>query len=69
MKKLEEYERDDVPEEIMNHPFIQQFAQEMMKLSNRLNTIDDNDNFADDLDIKDDYLPKIRKFINITTGL
>jgi hypothetical protein len=49
--------------------FIQGFAQHMMNLSNRLNECEDEDDFRDDHDIKEDYLPKIRQFIAHTTGL
>ena len=49
--------------------FIQNFAQEMMNLSNRLNEVEDDDTFRDEIDIKEDYLPKIRQFIATTTGL
>ena len=49
--------------------FIQNFADDMMNLSNRLNEVEDDDTFRDEIDIKKDYLPKIRKFIATTTGL
>ncbi len=49
--------------------FIQNFAQDMMNLSNRLNEVEDDDTFRDEIDIKEDYLPKIRQFIATTTGL
>jgi hypothetical protein len=41
----------------------------MMHLSNRLNQADDNDDFADDIDIKRDYLPAIQEFILNINGL
>lgn len=57
-----------LPKEVRNHPYLQAFAERMMKLSNRLNEIEDNTS-RDDYDIQEDYLPAIREFIINFTGL
>jgi hypothetical protein len=49
--------------------YLNEFAQKLMNLSNRLNEVEDDDVFRDDLDIKTDYLPDIREFIFRVTGL
>lgn len=65
--EIEEY---NLPEEVLSNPYLQQFANQMMRLSNRLNEIEECEEGyieSDDLDIKEDYLPAIREFIlNIT---
>ncbi len=51
---------------IVDNPYLQQFANKMMELSNRLNEIEDVEEGSiesDDYDIKEDYLPAIREFI------
>jgi len=68
-KTFEEVEDKKIPQEIFKNEYLNKFANKMMELSNRLNEIDDNDVFADDLDIKKDYLPAIREFILNITGL
>lgn len=54
--------------EILGNEYINKFATKMMKLSNRLNEIED-DELRDDFDIKEDYLPALREFILNITGL
>jgi hypothetical protein len=49
--------------------YLNDFAQKLMNLSNRLNEIEDDDYLRDDIDIKEDYLPDIREFIFKVTGL
>ena len=51
--------------------YLNEFAQKLMNLSNRLNEVEDEDDdvFRDDLDIDTDYLPDIRGFIFRFTGL
>lgn len=63
-EQLKRYPLAGISEEYLN-----QFAQKMMHLSNRLNCIEDDAEFADDLDIKEDYLMVIREFIAKTTGM
>lgn len=65
---------DDVKEhplspEILGNEYLNKFASKMMLLSNRLNEIEDDEEFRDDYDIKEDYLPAIREFIANITGL
>ena len=66
---FEEIRELNLSQEVRNDKYVQEFANTMMNLSNRLNEITDNDPFDDALDIKDDYLPSIREFIVNTTGL
>jgi len=49
--------------------YLNDFAQKLMDLSNRLNEIEDDDYLRDDIDIKEDYLSDIREFIFKVTGL
>ena len=67
--KFEEKEDRNLPVEVTKNEYINKFADKMMLLSNRLNEIEDNDDFADDLDIKEDYLPAIQEFILNINGL
>lgn len=66
---FKEVKHFNLPAEITNHPYIAAFADKMMTLSNRLNEIEDGDEFNDAADIKEEYLPAIREFIWNTTGL
>lgn len=68
-KKFEEVTEYSLPLTVSSNEYIQQFADKMMVLSNRLNEIDDDDDFDDALDIKQEFLPAIREFILNTTGL
>ncbi len=68
-KTFDEKEYKNLSSEIMNNHYLQQFAEKMMELSNRLNEIEDDDVLRDDIDIKDDYLPAIQEFIMNITGL
>ena len=52
---------------IVSNEYLNEFANTMMDLSNRLNEIDDE--FDNAYDIKDNYLPLIQKFIFKITGL
>jgi len=68
-KTFDEKEYKNLSSEIMNNHYLQQFAEKMMELSNRLHEIEDDDVLRDDIDIKDDYLPAIQEFIMNITGL
>lgn len=68
-KTFDEKEYKNLSSEIMNNHYLQQFAEKMMELSNRLNEIEDDDVLRDDIDIKEDYLPAIQEFIMNITGL
>jgi hypothetical protein len=66
-EKLADVTEFNLSPEILGNEYLNKFATKMMLLSNRLNEIEDDNDFADDLDIKEDYLPAIREFIwNIT---
>lgn len=67
--KFEEKEDRNLPLEVTKNEYLNKFADKMMYLSNRLNEIEDDDDFRDDLDIKEDYLPAIQEFIMNITGL
>lgn len=67
--KFEEKEDRNLPLEVTKNEYLNKFADKMMNLSNRLNEIEDDDDFADDLDIKEDYLPAIQEFIMNINGL
>lgn len=67
--KFEEKEDRNLPLEVTKNEYLNKFADKMIHLSNRLNEIQDDDDFADDLDIKEDYLPAIQEFIMNITGL
>jgi len=67
--KFEEKEDRNLPLQITKNEYLNKFADKMMHLSNRLNEIEDDDDFADDLDIKKDYLPAIQEFIMNINGL
>ena len=67
--KFEEKEDRKLPLEITKNEYLNKFADKMMHLSNRLNEIKDDDDFRDDLDIKEGYLPAIQEFIMNITGL
>lgn len=67
--KFEEKEDRNLPLEVTKNEYLNKFADKMMNLSNRLNEIEDDDDFRDDLDIKEDYLPAIQEFIMNITGL
>jgi len=67
--KVEEKEDKNLPIEVTSNEYLNKFADKMMRLSNRLNEIEDDDEFADDVDIKKDYLPSIQEFIMNITGL
>ena len=63
---FDEIQEHELSKGIMDNPYLQQFANKMMELSNRLNEIEDveqGDLESDDYDIKEDYLPAIREFI------
>lgn len=66
---FEEKEDRNLPLEVTKNEYLNKFADKMMNLSNRLNEIEDDDDFRDDLDIKEDYLPAIQEFIMNITGL
>ena len=66
---FEEKEDRNLPLEITKNEYLNKFADKMMNLSNRLNEIEDDDDFRDDIDIKEDYLPAIQEFIMNITGL
>lgn len=67
--KFEEKEDKNLPLEVTKNEYLNKFADKLMSLSNRLNEIEDDDDFRDDLDIKEDYLPAIQEFIMNITGL
>ena len=67
--KFEEKEYKNLPLEVTKNEYLNEFADKMMNLSNRLNEIEDDDYFRDDLDIKEDYLPAIQEFILNINGL
>jgi hypothetical protein len=72
MKVAETFEQKEIknlPKEVYANEYLNKFADKMMHLSNRLNQADDNDDFADDIDIKRDYLPAIQEFISNINGL
>ena len=66
---FEEKEDRNLPLEVTKNEYLNKFADKLMSLSNRLNEIEDDDDFRDDLDIKEDYLPAIQEFIMNITGL
>ena len=66
---FEEKEDRNLPLEVTKNEYLNKFADKMMNLSNRLNEIEDDDDFRDDLDIKEDYLPAVQEFIMNITGL
>ena len=66
---FEEKEDRNLPLEVTKNEYLNKFADKMMNLSNRLNEIEDDDDFRDDIDIKEDYLPAIQEFIMNITGL
>lgn len=66
---FEEKEDRNLPLEVTKNEYLNKFAYKLMSLSNRLNEIEDDDDFRDDLDIKEDYLPAIQEFIMNITGL
>lgn len=68
-ENFDEITLHDLPSEIIKNKYLSLFADKLMHLSNRLNEIDEEDEFTDDLDIKEDYLPAIREFIANITGL
>jgi hypothetical protein len=63
---FDEIQEHELSKVIIDNPYLQQFANKMMELSNRLNEIEDVEEGyieSDDYDIKEDYLPAIREFI------
>lgn len=66
--RMEEIEPKELTKEVRECEYIRVFVSKMMSLSNRLNEIDDDDEFNDALDIKENYLPAIQEFIFSVEG-
>jgi ATP-dependent helicase/DNAse subunit B len=66
-KTFDEIQQHNLSKVILENSYLQQFANKMMELSNRLNEIEQLEDEGyiepDDYDIKEDYLPAIREFI------
>jgi len=64
---FDDIQEHNLSKEILENPYLQQFANKMMELSNRLNEIEELEDEGyiepDDYDIREDYLPAIREFI------
>lgn len=69
INELEEEFPEALTKEIYDNPYLKNFTDKMMLLSNRLNEIGYNDTIDDVLDIKEDFLPFIRDFIYRMNGL
>jgi len=65
-KTFDEIQEHNISKVILENSYLQQFANKMMELSNRLNEIEEVEIGCiepDDYDIREDYLPAIREFI------
>lgn len=67
-RTFKEKESKDLPTEVLRNEYLQAFAQKMVHLSNRLNEVEDDDEYRDDFDIKEEYLPAIQEFFQNMEG-
>lgn len=63
-REVETYQFD--VKEFHHNPYLEEFVEQMKRLSNRLNEIEDD--FDDAWDIKEDFHPAIQQFIFTVEG-
>jgi len=69
IRTMDDVELLSIPQEVRDNKYIKHFANVMMRLSNELNDVDEDDEFSELKDVRDDFSPEIRRFILTITGL